>query len=164
MCTYVLPLESRASCACEDAWFPRKTLPAALALASKCLAAKSTRDAAIWLGVKTHAIPFSGKCTTHFSLFWWASLGVRAFDPWPSEFALIAPRKRLAQAILLEPSRSTTWEQKLPFLHHAVHRMASILSLTQAKRVNLAKEGRTYDNELAVPEKDQHALTHTHTL
>ena len=31
-------------------------------------------------------VPFWGRYTTHFSLFWWGlecSLGVRAFDPWP---------------------------------------------------------------------------------
>ena len=33
-------------------------------------------------------VSFWGRCTTHFSLFQWGlgcSLGVRAFDPWPSE-------------------------------------------------------------------------------
>ena len=39
------------------------------------------------MAVKTNGIPFWGRCTAHFSRFWWGlgcSLGVRDFDPWPN--------------------------------------------------------------------------------
>ena len=44
----------------------------------------SFRHQAIWPWVNTNGIPFWGRCTTDFSLFWWGlgcSLEVRGFDP-----------------------------------------------------------------------------------
>ena len=41
-------------------------------------------------------VPFWGRCTTHFSLFWWGlgcSRGVRGFDPWPTEQAVSGERQ-----------------------------------------------------------------------